>query len=66
MVSVSCAGTGVEAEDPVWLVDGGCDCAVDSDAGRRLGLESTVGWSVASGEVVRGLVSSSRTEAWEG
>ena len=47
----------------MWLVGVGCvDCAVETGAGRRLGLESTAGWSVASGEVVRGLISSSRTE----
>lgn len=64
IVSVSCASTGVEVEDWVRLV-GGCGCAVETDAGRRLGLERTVGWSVVSGEVVRGLVSSSRMfESW--
>lgn len=63
MVSVSCAGTGVELEDWMWLVGGGGgDCAVETNAGGRLGLERTAGWSVASGEVVRGSVSSSRTE----
>lgn len=47
----------------MWLVGGGCgDCAVETDAGRRVGLASTVGWAVASGEVGGGLVSSSRTE----
>jgi hypothetical protein len=55
MVSVSCGGTGVK-------VVGGGGCAVETDAGRRLGLESTTGWAVADGEVFRGLVSSSRTE----
>jgi hypothetical protein len=62
MVSVSCGGTGVKVEDWVWLVVGGGGCAVETDAGRRLGLESTTGWAVADGEVFRGLVSSSRTE----
>jgi hypothetical protein len=62
MVSVSCEGTGVEVEDSVWLVVAGGDCAVETGAGRRLGLESTTGWAVANGEVFRGLVSSSRTE----
>ena len=65
IVSVSCAGTGVEAEVWVWLVVGGGDCAVETDAGGRLGLERTAGWSVASGEV-GGLVSSSRTEVVRG
>ena len=49
------------------LVGVGCgDCAVETDAGRRLGLASAAGWSVASGEVVRGLVSPSRTEVVRG
>jgi hypothetical protein len=52
----------VKVEDWVWLVVGGGGCAVETDAGRRLGLESTTGWAVADGEVFRGLVSSSRTE----
>jgi len=67
IVSVSCAGTGVEVEDWVWVVvGGGCgDCAVETDAGRRVGLASTAGWSVASGDV-GGLASSSRTEVVRG
>lgn len=66
IVSVSCAGTGVEVEDWVWVVVGGCgDCAVETDAGRRVGLASTAGWSVASGDV-GGLASSSRTEVVRG
>jgi hypothetical protein len=62
MVSVSCGSTGVKVEDWIWLVVVGGGCAVETDAGRRLGLESTTGWAVADGEVFRGLVSSSRTE----
>lgn len=59
IVSVSCAGTGVEVVDWVWLV--GCGgCAVETDAGRSLELERSAGWSVVSGEVLRGLVSPSR------
>jgi hypothetical protein len=48
-----------------WRNDGG-DCAVDTGAGRRLGSEGTVGSAVVSGEVVRGLLSPSRTKAYEG
>jgi hypothetical protein len=62
MVSVSCGGTGVKVKGWVWLVVVGGDCAVETDAGRRLGLERTTGWAAADGEVFRGLVSSSRTE----
>ena len=51
----------------MWLVGGGCgDCAVETDAGRRVGLASTAGWSVVSGEVVGGLLSPSRTEVVRG
>lgn len=67
MVSVSCASTGVVVVGWSWrLCGGGRACAVESDAGRRVGLESTVGSAVVSGEEVRGEVSSSRTEIWEG
>lgn len=67
IVSVSCAGTGVEVEDWVRLVGVGCgDCAVETDAGRRLELASAAGWSAVSGEVVGGLVSPSRTEVVRG
>ena len=66
IVSALCAGTRVEVEDWVWVVGGGCgDCAVETDAGRRLGLASTDGWSVASGDVGV-LASSSRTEVVRG
>jgi hypothetical protein len=60
-VAELCAGTGVVVGSWVWRNDGGA-CAVDTDAGRRLGLESTVGSAVVSGEVIRGLLSPSRTE----
>ena len=49
----------MEDEDWIRLV-GGCDCAVETDAGGRLGLERAAGWSVVSGEVVRGSLSPSR------
>jgi hypothetical protein len=59
-ISVFCAGTGVVVGSWLGRSDGG-GCAVDTGAGRRLGLEGTDGSAVVSGEVVRGLVSPSRT-----
>ena len=61
MFSVLYAGTGVAEGSWVWRNDGG-DCAVDTGAGGRLGSEGTVGSAVVSGEVVRGLLSPSRTK----
>ena len=60
-ISGLCAGMGAVVGRWVWRSDGG-GCAVDTCAGRRLGLESTVGPAVVSGEVVRGLLSPSRTD----
>ena len=60
-VAELCAVTGVVVGSWVWRNDGGT-CAVDTGAERRSGSESTVGSAVVSGEVVRGLLSPSRTE----
>ena len=60
-IAVFCAGTGAVVGSWLWRGDGG-GCAVDTGAGRRLGLEGTVGPAVVSGEVIRGLLSPSRTE----
>jgi hypothetical protein len=59
-ISVFCVGTGVVLGSWLGRSDGG-GCAVDTGAGRKLGLEGTDGSAVVSGEVVRGLVSPSRT-----
>lgn len=56
-------GAGEEVVVGAWLWRNDCGgCAVDTGAGRRLGSESTVGSAVVRGEVVRGLLSPSRTE----
>lgn len=66
MVSVSWVAALAMVGESVSRKWGGVDCAVDSDAEGRLGLESTVGSAVVSGEVVREMMSSSRTEIYEG
>lgn len=47
-----------------WFI--GVDCAVDSDADDRVGLEGSDGSAAVSGEVLGEMVSSSRTEVYEG
>lgn len=65
MVSVSCARTEAVAVGWVrWFI--GVDCAVDSDADDRMGLEGSDGSAAVSGEVLGEMVSSSRTEVYEG